>query len=158
MVLISGETESTERTYPLTFSDEEGDEENPHRVVDEFVGIARIWIDNDHEGWSSGRPEIYVRILRFRFSTFSLLNQRENLPGVNDEQVWYNIGDPNKTYRYVSTSNYAPVIQYQVWEADSGFHGSDDHVGTVTLNWTGLPFGGYTTFASGDVRLRVDKD
>lgn len=158
VVILPAESESIDPDYPLLISAEEGEETNKDRVVDDFVGIARIWIDDDHENWWCGDPEIYVRVIRFRFSPFGIINQRINLPGVNDEQVWYNIGDPNGTYRFVSRTNFAPVIQFQVWEADSGSHGSDDHLGTITVTWTSLSFAGYRTFTNGDARIRVDRD
>jgi hypothetical protein len=158
LVVGAAETESLDPSYPPMVTDEEATEANQGRVVDDFVGIPRIWIDDDHEPWWKGDPEIYVRVIRFRFSPFGTINNRVNLPGVNDEQVWYNIGDPNGTYRFVSQDNFAPTIQFQVWEEDGPFDG-DDHLGTRTVRWTNLPFGGYSSpLSSGDMRIRVDRD
>lgn len=155
LVITAAESESLERDYPLELSDQPGEEEKDARVVDDMVGIARIWIEDDHEGWWCGDPEIYVLVRRFRFSDFRVISDKVHLPGVNGEKVWHNIGDPNGTYRFVNTTNYAPVIQFQVWEEDTV---GDDHVGTITVTWTSLPFFGYTTRVSGDVRIRVDRD
>jgi hypothetical protein len=155
-VIAAAESESSEPTYPLQVSETEKDEQNKERVVDDFIGIANIWINNDHEPWYKGDPEIYVRVIRFRFSPFGTITNTVDLPGVNGEQVWHDIGDPNGTYRYVDTRNYSPTIQFQVREAD--WPDSDDHLGTRTVTWTGLPFGGYTTFTAGDARIRVDRD
>ena len=99
-----------------------------------------------------------MRVKRFRFSTFSIINERFDLPGVDGERVWYNLGDWNSTYRYVSTSDYAPVVRLEFWEADGGFHGADDYLGAINITWTGLPFSGYQYYTAGDVRFGIDRD
>lgn len=157
LVVLPAETLSEEPTYPLMISAEPEPEKNPARVVDDYVGIPWIKITNDHESWVCGDPEIYVRILRWQLPSCKLINQTVGLPGVNDENVWYYLHDSNSTYKYVSNS-YVHVIRFEVWEADSGAHGADDHVGTVNVTWTNLPFGGYTYFSNKDVRMDVDRD
>ena len=77
---------------------------------------------------------------------------------MNGERVWYNLGDRNSTYKYVNTSDYAPVIRLEFWEDDDGFHNGDDHLGSINIWWTNLPFGGYTEYVTGDVRFRIDRD
>lgn len=160
LVVLGAEPQSSDPGYPIPVVKEPG-EEGKEGKVDDYVGIPRIYIYNDHEGWWCGDPEIYVRVKRFRFSTFSLYNQRVNLPGVNGEQVWYNLGDgyPNATYKYVSTGDYAPVIRFEFWEDDDFWCGwSDDYLGSINIRWTSLPFGGYTEYVTGDVRFRIDRD
>ncbi|MHC4536372.1 MAG: hypothetical protein ACYS6K_20670 [Planctomycetota bacterium] len=157
LVVIGAEPQSSDPGYPIPVVSEPGNEEKKARV-DDYIGIPYIYIYDDHENWWCGDPEIYVRVKRFRFSDFKLINQKINLPGVNDEQVWYYLGDWNSTYKYVSTSGYAPVIRFEFWEEDSGFHGGDDHLGSINIWWTSLPFGGYTEYATGDVKFDVDRD
>jgi hypothetical protein len=158
-VIIGSEPQSSNPGYPIPVVKEPGEEGKEGRV-DDYVGIPYIYIYNDHENWWCGDPEIYVRVKRFRFSTFSVINQKVNLPGVNGERVWYNLGDgyPNSTYKYVNTSDYAPVIRFEFWEEDSGFHGGDDYLGSINIWWTNLPFGGYREYATGDVRFKIDRD
>jgi hypothetical protein len=157
LVIVGDEPQSIDPGYPLPISKNPGREENPKRP-DDYVGIPWIYLYNDSESWTCGDPEIYVRIMRFRFSTFSLINQWVDLPGVNDERVWYNLGDWNPTYRYVTTSDYAPVVRFEFWEADSGWHGADDFLGAINITWTGLPYSGYRYYTAGDVRFGVDRD
>lgn len=157
LVIAGDEPHATDPGYPIATANDAGKEDNP-RVVDDYIGIPMIYMYNDHESWTCGDPEVYVRVKRFRFSTFSLVNEKFNLPGVNGERVWYNLGDWNSTYRYVSTSNYAPVIRLEFWEADSGFHGSDDYMGAINIWWTGLSFNGYATYTAGDIRFQIDRD
>jgi hypothetical protein len=157
LVIIGAEPQSSDPGYPIPVVKEPGEEGKEGRV-DDYVGIPYIYIYNDHENWWCGDPEIYVLIKRFRFSTFSLINQKVDLPGVNGEQVWYSLGDRNSTYKYVNTSNYAPVIRFEFWEEDDFFHGGDDYLGSINIRWTSLPFGGYTEYVTGDVRFRIDRD
>ncbi len=158
LVVIGAEPQSSDPGYPIPVAKEPGKEEKEDKV-DDYVGSPYIYIYDDHENWWCGDPEIYVRIKRFRFSTFSVISQKVNLPGVNGEKVWYNLGDgyPNSTYKYVNTSGYAPVIRLEFWEEDSGFHGGDDYLGSINIWWTNLPFGGYTEYVTGDVRFRIDR-
>lgn len=160
LVVIGVEPQSSDPGYPIPVVKEPGEEQKEDRV-DDYVGIPYIYIYNDHEGWWCGDPEIYVRIKRFRFSTFSVINEKINLPGVNGERVWYNLGDGyyNPTYRYVNTSDYAPVIRFEFWEDDDFWCGwSDDYLGSINIWWTSLPFGGYTEYVTGDVRFKIDRD
>ena len=158
IVIIGTEPQSSDPGYPIPIVKEPGKEKRERRV-DDYIGIPYIYLYNHHEHeWFCGDPEIYVRIKRFRFSTFSVINQRVNLPGVDGEKVWYNLGDRNSTYKYVNTSDYAPVIRFEFWEEDSGFHGSDDHLGSINIWWTNLPFWGYTEYVAGSVKFRVDRD
>ena len=158
LVVVPAEQASAEPTYPLTFSAETAPEENPGRVVDDWVGLPWIRITNDHESWVCGDPEIYVKIRRWHLPSCHIHTSTVNLPGVNDEFVWYYLGDPNSTYKYVSLTSYIQNIRFEVWEADSGSHGADDHVGTINVTWVNLPFGGYTTRSSGDVSVQIDRD
>lgn len=157
LVLVGAEPQSDDPGYPLPQAKEPGQEENP-REVDDYVGLPWMFLFDDHESWPCGDPEIYVRIKRFRFSTFSILDDKINLPGVNGERVWHNLGDPNSTYRFVSTSDYAPVVRIEVWEEDNGFHGGDDFLGAINITWTQLAFGGYQYFTAGDARFGIDRD
>jgi hypothetical protein len=50
------------------------------------------------------------------------------------------------------------MTTFAVWEEDSGLHGADDFLGSVTFNWTTLTFSGYTAFSNGDMEIRVDRD
>lgn len=154
LVVIPAESESLEPTYPLRFSAEPGDEEDPRRV-DDFVGIPKIWIADESEGWTSGDPEIYV--ITFRTQGGASFTTRRNLPGVNDIRVWYDLGDPNSTYLYYDSS-YSSVISIIVYEEDNFAHGADDFMGSVTFDWTALPPSSYTTFSNGDMRIQVDLD
>jgi hypothetical protein len=160
LLVIGAEPQSNDPGYPIPVVEEPG-EEGREVKVDDYVGIPRIYLYHDNESWWCGDPEIYVRIKRFRFSTFSLYNQKINLPGVNGERVWYNLGDghPNSTYKYVSASDYAPVIRFEFWEEDYWYcGGGDDYLGSINIRWTNLPFWGYTEYRVGDVRIRVDRD
>ena len=127
---------------------------NPRRV-DDFFGIPEIWIDYDHESWACGNPEIFVAAWRqqgfFGFSTI------RDLPGVNNEQTWYNLGDPNSTYLFYD-STYSPYVTSEVWEEDNGLCGSDDFLGSVTVNWSTASFSGYAQYSDGDMNIQVDHD
>jgi hypothetical protein len=160
-VIAPAESDSVEPEPPLTISDKPRDEENPERVVDDFVGIPWILITDDHESWPCGDPEIYVKISRWDLinGSWQFFSSNTDLTGVNDENVWYWLGELgyNNTYRVLG-STFWRVVQYAFWESDSGAHGSDDFLGSINVTWTALPFGGYTSFSSGDVRFYVDRD
>ena len=154
LVVIPGESESLEPTYPLPVSAEPGDEENP-RKVDDFVGVPRIWIADAHEGWSSGDPEIYL--VTYRSQGGSGFFTETDFPGVNDIQVWYNTGDPNASYLFYDSS-FNGSVSLAIYERDNFAHGADDFLGSVTITWTALSFSGYTSFGNGDMQIRVDRD
>ncbi len=154
-VIAPAESESADPDYPLKTSDKPGEEQDKAQVADPFVGIIWIKITDDHESWTCGDPEIYVKI--YRWDPSGTIVNSVNLPGVNDEHVWYWLADPNSTYRFVTTG-FSSSVQFQIWEADSGTHGGDDHVGTITVNWTTLPFGAYSSFSGGHAQLYIDKD
>jgi len=61
-VITPAEEESLEPAHPLIKLDKPREEENPERVVDDYIGIPQIRITDDHENWWCGDPEIYVRI------------------------------------------------------------------------------------------------
>jgi hypothetical protein len=156
LVVTPAESSSIDPAYPLRIVDEPDEaEEFPGRIVDDFVGIRWIRILDDHESWSSGDPEIYVRILRC--STGGGVGRvRINLPRVNDENVWYRLNDPNATYRFV---NCGVRMFFDFYEADSGAHGNDDFVGSCSVRWRDLSFNGYQPISCyGDVRIWVDRD
>lgn len=162
LVIISAE-ESMDPVYPLPTSKQPGEEKKEERV-DDFVGIPWIAIDAYKEEWWCGFPEIYVKVKRIKKIPGTpwgqIITDIVNLPGVNVEDIWYWLGDPNPTYKYVDMLSYWPVMRFEVWEADSGeFHGGgDDYIASFTITWTGLPFGGYTTFTKPNARIRVDRD
>ena len=166
LVIKPAEYEYFDPEYPLEFSEETTDDEKSNRIVDEMIGIFRILITNDHESWVDGDPEIYVKIRRVE--TICPCHPRNlviriNLPGVNDEHKWYTLGDPNATYRFVGSGTHSRFIEFEFWEDDdwpapSPF--SDDFLGSIRVNWTSLPFSGFTQFnsATAEVLVKVDKD
>ena len=162
VVVGPAETASVEPTAPLVKAKKPGKEENPERVVDDYVGLPYLLITDKSEGWTCGDPEIYVRIKFWiwSYNHWIFINTRVDLPGVNDEYVWYWLGELgyNSTYRYLSSYADWKYIVYEVWEDDSGGHGADDFLGSKTINWKGLPYSGYThlNYAHGDIM--VDRD
>jgi hypothetical protein len=159
LVILPAESESLDPTYPLQFSDEPGEEENP-RKVDDFVGVPKIWIEDDHESWASGDPEIYLNITRIQRTGAAIdaLLERFDLPGVNGEQVWYDLGDSNVTYRYVDIAGFTPYMTFSVYEDDNFAHGADDFLGSVQIEWNDLDVSSYTTFIVDDAQLKIDRD
>jgi hypothetical protein len=161
LVILPAESEGLDPPYPLQFSDQPGHEENPRRV-DDFVGIPKIWLEDDREGWTSGDPEIYVKINRIQRTGgptgIESLMERFDLPGVNDEQVWYDLGDQNVTYRYLDTSGFTGYVTFYLYEDDNFAHGSDDFLGSEILLYTSLPLSDYTTFIIDYAQLKVDRD
>jgi len=163
LVVLPAETASEEPGIPTKINADPNDDE-PESALggnDDRVGIVRLLITDDHESWVCGDPEIYLRVIRWQLPNCRLINERVSfgaLNGVNDEDVWYYLNDQNPSYKYVDTAGYIPYIQFQVWESDSGAHGGDDHVGTITLQWTGQSFTGYTTRSGGDARIQTDRD
>ncbi len=155
LIVTPAESSSTDPHYPLRIVDEPAeDEEFPGRIVDDFVGIRWIRLLDDHESWVSGDPELYVRITRCSGGSFSQV--RINLPGVNDENVWYRLNDPNATYRFVNCGSH---VFFDFYEADSGAHGGDDFVGSCNVRWRDLPFSGYRPISCfADIRIWVDRD
>jgi hypothetical protein len=154
LVLIPGESESLDAEYPLEQRTEPAPELNPRRV-DDFVGIPQILITDDHESWVSGNPEIYAMIVRLQLGGGSITPV--DLPGVNNQNVWYLLGDPNSTYLEYS-SLVLPDTTIEIWEDDSFAHGADDFLGQVTFDWTTLSYSGYRFFSNGDMRIEVDRD
>lgn len=164
VVIVPAEVESLDPDYPIPTSREPSEETSAEQVVDDFVGIAKINISDDHETWWSKDPEIYVNIWQTALvgeglSSFKIA--RVDLPGVNNTYFWHNLGDPNSTYRFAG-SNVTEVL-FDVWEADGGAHGGDDHLGIVWVAVATLPFQGFTSKASGiwpaaDVALQIDRD
>jgi hypothetical protein len=128
------------------------------RTVDDYVGIPWIYLYDDHESWTEGDPEVYVLVRRFRISTSSVIEEKFDLPGVNAERVWYDLGDWNSTYRYVSRADYAPVVRLEFWEADSELDGGDDFMGAIDVEWAGLSPVGCRYCTAGDVRLGIDRN
>ena len=169
LVIGIAEPSTLDPPYPVRAFKEVSDDEiapNPelpaNKPEDDQVGLPYVRILDDNEPWYKGDPEIYVKITRVRFAPFGVVVNNVNLPGVNDTGVWYSLGDPefgggNSTYRFVSVNNYAPVIQYEFWEADGPFD-DDDHLGTRVVTWTALSGSGYTFFNAGDAELRADRD
>lgn len=160
-VITPAEEESLEPEHPLIMSDKPGKEENPERVVDDFIGIPWIRITDDHESWPCGDPEIYVKIWFWIQSNgyWQVIKSIANLKYVNDEYVWYWLGELgyNNTYRKLIGSDWKNIY-YEIWEADSGAHGNDDFLGSRYVTWKDLPFGGYTKFSAGDAKIYVDRD
>ena len=154
LVLIPAESKSLEADYPLEQRTEPGEEVNPRRV-DDFVGIAEILITDKNEGVTSGNAEIYAIIVRNQLGGGNI--DRVDLRSVNDDNVWYFLGDPNSTYLEYS-SLVLPDTTIEIWEEDNFAHGADDFLGQVTFDWTALTFSGYTNFSNGDMRIEVDRD
>ncbi len=154
LVIVPAESQLLEPSYPLSTSTDSTEEEHPRRV-DDFVGVVKILIRDDHENAVSGKPEIYVQIFRSQGSSGTITSH--DLKSVNDENVWYHLGDPNSTYEYYDLS-VDPLTTIAVWEEDNFAHGADDFLGSVTFDWTALTYSGYTTFRNGDMEIQVDRD
>lgn len=161
-VIGPAEEDSLEPPQPLIKADKPGKEENPERVYDDYVGLPWLLITDKSEGWTCGDPEIYVRIKFWiwNYNQWIFINAKVDLPGVNDEYVWYWLGELgyNSTYRNLSSYSDWKYIVYEFWEEDSGGHGADDFLGSKTINWKGLPYSGYMhlNYAHGDIM--VDRD
>jgi hypothetical protein len=161
-VIGPAEEASLEPAPPLVKAEKPGKEENPERVVDDYVGLPWLLITDKSEGWTCGDPEIYVRIKFWiwNYNQWIFINAKVDLPGVNDEYVWYWLGELgyNSTYRNLSNYSDWKYIVYEFWEEDSGGHGGDDYLGSRTINWKALPYAGYThlNYAHGDIM--VDRD
>ncbi|MFQ5652398.1 MAG: hypothetical protein ACE5IY_20905 [bacterium] len=163
LVVKPAETDPMDPEYPLDFSQEPGDEEDPTRIVDEMVGILRILITDDNESWWLGDPEIQVEIERVLTAhpSHPAIITRIDLRGVDDENVWYGLGDPNATYRFVNSASFSRFVKFHFWEDDdwpAPSPWSDDDMGSITVDWTTLPFVGVGSFSTSDVQFRIDKD
>ncbi|MDJ0730224.1 MAG: hypothetical protein QNJ33_09575 [Crocosphaera sp.] len=159
IVITFPETKSLDPEYPLTILEELEDEAKKGQIVDDFVGLPNILITNDNEPWYRGSPEIEVRFRRWLTEPGVFQDTQVELKGVNDENQWYSLGDPNDTYQFLD-NRYQSLIEIAVWELDSP--DSDDFVGLFIPNWRSLPFGGYTDGtplgAIRDARIRLDRD
>lgn len=159
IVMTLSETKSLNPEYPLTILEELENEAKEGQIVDDFVGIPNILITDDNEPWYKGNPEIEVRFRIFLTEPGVFQDIQVELEGVNDENQWYSLGDPNDTYQFLDDRN-QPLIEIAVWELDSP--DSDDFVGLFIPNWRSLPFGGYTDGTPlgtiQDARIRLDRD
>jgi hypothetical protein len=159
LVLAPAEAESLDPSYPLPVLDQPAEEEHAERRVDDYVGIPQILITNDHEPWYRGDPEIYVHFRRWLVPSGVFVDTRRDLAGVNDENRWYFLGDPNLTYHYVD-AGYHRFIEIIVYESDGW--DDDDVVGVFIPDWRTLSFGGYTEGTplgtTKHARLYLDRD
>jgi hypothetical protein len=129
-------------------------------TTDDLVGIPQILISNDHEPWYKGDPEIYVHIRRWRISNGAFIDYSTDLPGVNAENHWYVLGDPNSTYLRLN-AGYDKSMEIVVYERDSWPDG-DDVVGLFLPNWKTLSYAGYFTGTPlgtiRDAKILLDRD
>lgn len=123
-----------------------------------LLGIPNVMILNDHEPWYLGSPEIYVKIRRWLVPSGVFQDTRVNLTQVNNEDVWYNLGDPNATYVRVG-AGYDDTVEITFYEEDTG---GDDFVGLFLPHPSQIPTGGFVDGTplgtTRDARIRLDRD
>jgi hypothetical protein len=127
---------------------------------EDLVGIPNILITNDHEPWYKGDPEIYVHFRRWKTATGVFIDTKADLPGVNTENKWYFLGDPNSTYQRLNAT-YDKFMEIIVYE-DDAWPDSDDVVGVFIPNWKLLSYSGSTLGTplgtTKDAKIYLDRD
>lgn len=128
VVSLNERTTTTESGAGMTLSHLYGDQE----ILD------RIKINNDHEPWSKGSPEIF---LSYSFGNSTSMNGRFSMEHVDDEGKWYYV---NGSLFYWQ-QHYGDVMAVWLWEDDGG------NAITATATYFGINFS--TSVTDGDDAL-----
>jgi hypothetical protein len=152
----------------------------PHE--NSYVGIPYVLLDNDHEPWYRGDPEVYVLVGQSRQQTplehKIWLNSGSS--DVNDENEWYYLGDgPAYPLYFYYNQTFSDDTYFHFWESDGGgsftinasvtyggatvsltytIKDDDDDMGKRTITKSSVPLVGYLSQSTGEVRFRVDRD
>lgn len=125
--------------------------------------LYQIKVNNDHEPWTRGDPEIYAS---YAFAGTSGVRGRFNMSNVDDEGSWYTING----HLFYWQSFYGNVFVNAIWESDGGgtasasytFFGinfsvsiedSDDELGASPISFSD-PNCGYYSTGDAEVKFR----
>jgi hypothetical protein len=127
-----------------------------------WMEIHQIWINDDHEPWWKGDPEIYAT-----YQCGSVQSKR-HMDGVNDEDQWYSV------YEYIFQwySDYGNFFAFAIYEEDTGSNSSasvtffgktfalkiqdnDDELGTIPIHINDYLFSDWRYYDCDDAELRM---
>lgn len=133
LVVAPEEHETHEPTVPAvivpTCLEDDGSEPGLPRPIpkgdsddkNSYIGIPYIWLNNTHEPWPSGDPEIYVLVGRCAKWLLQPLEDKIWLNGVNDKNKWYWLGDdPSEPLYFYFDSTYNDLTYFHFMESDGG--------------------------------------
>jgi len=147
------------RPGELTMATEAPGQENRISIAaaSTYIGLPWVLITDNSEPWYKGNPELYVRVTQWWYGQ-QLPTRTVDLPGVNDEDRWYWLGDPRGTLYYPFDAGYGNKIEFRFMEEDD-WPDSDDHMGTVTIYRYQVPPGDdHKLFAANYMRVFADID